>query len=78
MIQIEGLTPLQKQIADLIWHCKTRDDVDLLIRSMPSPEHKRIASVMLEMIILATIDELIDDPGYKDFRAAKKVINEVQ
>lgn len=77
MIQIEGLTPLQKQIADLIWHCQSRDDVDTLIRSMPSEEYKKTAETMLEMIIWATIDEALDGPGLEDYKAAKSVINRI-
>ena len=77
MIQIEGLTPLQKQIADLIWHCQSRDDVDTLIRSMPSEEYKKTAVTMLEMIIWATIDDALDQPGYGDYKAAKQVLNKI-
>ena len=77
MIQIEGLTPLQKQIADLIWHCKDRDEVDTLIRSMPSEEYKKTAVTMLDMIIWAAIDEALDNPGYGDYKAARSVINRV-
>jgi hypothetical protein len=77
MIRLEGLTPLQVQIADLIWNCSSQDDVDLLIKSMPTEEYRRIATVMMEMIVWAAIDEAMDDPDCQDYKAANKVINHI-
>lgn len=77
MITIQGLTPLQRQIADLIWHCNSKEDVDLLIKSMPSVEYKRTAETMLEMIIWAALDEALEDHEV-DYKAAKKILSRFQ
>jgi hypothetical protein len=74
MIKIEGLSPLQVQLADLIWNCSSQDDVELLIRNLPTEEYRRTATVMMEMIVVAAIDEVMDDPDYQDYKAAKKVL----
>jgi hypothetical protein len=29
---------------------------------------------MMEMIVVAAIDEVMDDPDYQDYKAAKKVL----
>jgi hypothetical protein len=77
MIKIEGLTPLQVQLADLIWNCQSQDEVELLIRNLPTEEYRRTATVMMEMIVVAAIDEVLDDPDYKDYKAVNKVINHI-
>lgn len=77
MIRLEGLTPLQRQIADLIWNCSSKEDVDLLIKSMPTEEYKRAAAVMLEMIIWAALDEALEDHE-ADYAAARKVLSRFQ
>mgnify|MGYP006994854920 FL=1 len=30
---------------------------------------------MMEMIVVAAIDEVLDDPDYEDYKAAKQIIN---
>jgi hypothetical protein len=77
MIRLEGLTPLQVQIADLIWNCESQDDVELLIRSMPNEEYRRTATVMMQMIVVAAIDEVVDDPE-TDYKAARKILSRFQ
>jgi hypothetical protein len=75
MIKIEGLSPLQVQLADLIWNCQSQDDVELLIRNLPTEEYRRTATLMMEMIVVAAIDEVMDDPDYQDYKAANKILN---
>ena len=76
MIKIEGLTPLQVQLADLIWNCQSQDEVELLIRNLPTEEYRRTATVMMEMIVVAAIDEVLDDPEYEDYTAARQVLKQ--
>ena len=75
MIRLEGLSPLQVQLADLIWSCQSQDEVELLIRNLPTEEYRKTATVMMEMIVVAAIDEVLDDPDYEDYTAAKQIIN---
>lgn len=77
MIRLEGLTPLQVQIADLIWNCESQQDVELLIRSMPNEEYRRTATVMMQMITVAAIDEVVDNPN-TDYKAARKALSRFQ
>lgn len=57
-ITIEGFSPKQMILADLVYACKTREHVDALIRALP-PEDRKEAEIVVDMIILAYID-LID------------------
>lgn len=74
MIRVEGLTALQVQIADLIWHCDSQSAVELLIRSLPTEEYRRTATVMMQMITVAAIDEAVADPN-TDLKAATKILS---
>ena len=59
MIEINGFTKKQALLADIIWACETRDQVDYLIKSLPRTD--RIdAQIVLEMIITATFDQSMD------------------
>ena len=57
MIQIAGLSPTQMQIADLVWHCNTREELDTLRNAMPSEAHKQTTDLMIELIMIESIDQ---------------------
>jgi hypothetical protein len=57
MIEIEGFSPKQMLLADLVYSCKTRDQVDALVKALPQ-EDRLEAQVVIDMIILAYIDEI--------------------
>jgi hypothetical protein len=59
MIQLEGLNTKQKVLCDVIWHLDTRDRVDAFIRTLPKKD-RMDAEVLVEMMILAYIDEVSD------------------
>lgn len=52
MITLEGLTPKQKAIADLLWNATTLEEVDELERILGKD-----VTVVKEMIIAASLDE---------------------
>jgi hypothetical protein len=56
MIQLEGLTKQQHQIADMIWSCESQADVDQLIRCLP-PQYQQDAVVVHQLMIAAVMDE---------------------
>jgi hypothetical protein len=56
-ITIEGFSPKQMILADLVYACQTRDQVDALVRALPAQE-RREAEVVIDMIILAFIDQI--------------------
>lgn len=59
MIQLEGLTHRQQQIADMIWACETQQDLDTLISVMP-PEYKRDAQTVHELMLAAVFDQQLE------------------
>ena len=71
MIEIQGFTAKQRMLADIIWACKTRNQVDTFVQSLPDADRKQ-AEIVTEMIILAFIDEAATDT-----QDAKRVIKEL-
>lgn len=63
MIELEGLTPRQMIIADLVWACGTKDEIDRLIHIMPTKEMKDETESIVQMMIIATIEECVDGRG---------------
>lgn len=55
MIALEGLTPKQKAIADLLWNVNTLEEVDELERTLGKD-----VTVVKELIIAATFDEYME------------------
>lgn len=58
MITVEGLTPQQKVICDLLWACDTADEIENLIKNVPKSFQSEFKT-MKQMIELAVIDKLI-------------------
>ena len=69
MITIQGLTKQQQQIADMIWSCDGEEDVQRLLRAMPT-EYKQDARTVYELMIAAVMDQYEDIGDY-----AKAVID---
>jgi hypothetical protein len=62
-IQLQGLTPQQYQLAELLWNCNSQQDVEQLKRSLPL-SHKRDAETIHQLMIAAVFDdydEVTDD-----------------
>jgi len=55
-MQIEGLTPLQRELADQIWACESQEDVLALFDSLPK-RLKVQAYVVYQMILWAWRDQ---------------------
>ncbi len=55
-ITIQGLTEQQRQLADLIWDCDSREAVDQLILALPKT-WQRDAETVRELMILAVMDQ---------------------
>jgi hypothetical protein len=58
-MEIYGLNERQRKIADLLWSIETKDGVHTFIDGMP-PDLKQDANLVLNMMILAVIDECTD------------------
>jgi hypothetical protein len=59
MIQLEGLTKRQYQIADMIWACETQENLDTLMSVMP-PEYRKDAVLVHELMLAAVFDQQLE------------------
>jgi hypothetical protein len=57
MITLEGLSQQQVQIAEMLWKCRSLEDVDRLVRNMP-PAYRQDAVLVKELLIAAGLDEV--------------------
>lgn len=65
-ITIEGLNARQRVLADIIWACQTRKDINAFIRSLPTVELQDEARVIVDMMVMATIEQAYDGLGSLD------------
>jgi hypothetical protein len=65
-ITIDGLNARQKVLADMIWACDSRAQINTLIRSLPTVQLQDEAKSIMEMMILATIEQAYDGLGSLD------------
>lgn len=72
MIVLEGLTPLQVELANRLWALQDTVDVDSYITMLPR-KLRREAQVVRDMMVAAVLDE---DCG--DLDLAKSVIDSVK
>jgi len=63
MITIEGLTPRQKTIMDLLWQCSTTESLETLIRALPTRADQQDALSLVQIATLEGLEEegLLDD-----------------
>ena len=57
VIQIEGLTPKQRILADIIWSFNEKEKVLAFIKTLP-PKDRQDAQTIVEMMIIAFLDEV--------------------
>ena len=74
-ITIEGLNARQKVLADIIWACDTRKQINEFIRSLPTVDMQDEARSIVDLMIMATIEQAYDGLGSLD--EATKLINKV-
>ena len=58
-IQIQGLSPLQRDLADRIWSMDTEQEVQEFVMTLPK-SLKREAWVVMQMIMLAELDTYME------------------
>lgn len=63
MITIEGLTARQKSIMELLWSCRDIEQVQTLIRSLPSVADQYDA---LSLVQIATWESIEEELGLED------------
>lgn len=75
-ITLEGLNARQKVLADMIWACDSKADVENFISALGTKALRREAEVIVEMLIMATVEQCYDGIGSMD--EAQAVINKVK
>jgi len=73
MIQLEGLTPLQVELAERIWAMESMEDIVAWIQLMPRSVALQ-AYIVMQMIIAAEIDRAAED----DLSAAQAIIERIR
>ena len=75
-IQIEGLNARQRVLADIIWEFEDRKGINAFIRSLPTVQLQDEAKAIVELMILATVEQAY--AGINDnMEAAQQLINKV-
>jgi hypothetical protein len=74
-ITLDGLNARQKVLADMIWACDSKAEIDLFIKSLPNKALKTEAQVIIDMLLMATIEQAYDGLGSMD--EANELINKV-
>lgn len=69
-ITIDGLSPRQRILADMIWACDSKADINRLMDFLPTQELKDEATVIIDLMLMATIEQCYDGLGSMD-EAAK-------
>ena len=59
MIEIQGLSPKQMALADIMWAISSKEGVDAFIATLPKAE-RRECEVVKELLVLAFLDEIVN------------------
>ena len=63
-ITIEGLSPVQMEIADILWKFDTLEQIDQWIAKIPTRRHRIEARVVQNMMVAAVLDQ--QDPDVEE------------
>jgi hypothetical protein len=69
-ITLEGLTQRQWAMADILWHCDTKEDVKRFIAGLPTQELKAEALSVHELMCQA-----VQEQNMTDFDQAKDLLD---
>jgi hypothetical protein len=75
-ITIDGLNQRQRVLADIIWSFEDRKGINSFIRSLPTVDLQDEAKAIVELMILAAVEQCYDGLGSMD--AAEQLINKVK
>lgn len=71
MIQIDNLTPYQVEMLDHMWSLNTEEDY-FTWYNLLDEEDQKLAESLQQMILLASVDEVVEQTKFKD---AKEALN---
>jgi hypothetical protein len=75
-ITLDGLNERQKVLADMIWACDSKADVENFIKALGTRALRKEAETIVEMLIMATVEQAYDGIGSLD--EAQQLINKVK
>ena len=70
---LEGLTPRQMILADMIWACNGQDDVNQFIKGLPTKELRNEAKSIVDLMVMAVVEQCYDGIN-QEFTEAEKVL----
>jgi hypothetical protein len=73
MIELTGLSPLQRELAERMWNMESMDEIVAWVQTMPRSVALQ-AYVVMQMIIAAEIDRQAED----DLSVAQNLIKRIQ
>jgi hypothetical protein len=73
MIELTGLSPLQRELAERMWNMESMDEIVAWVQTMPRSVALQ-AYVVMQMIIAAEIDRQAED----DLSAAQAIIERIR
>ena len=71
-MDIQGLSPLQQEIAKKLWECDTVEQRDQAIQMMPKNVQKH-ANLVVQMMLITVIDQHLDK--WSEFPEIKEFLN---
>lgn len=75
-ITIQGLNARQRVLADIIWACETRKQINAFIRSLPTIDLQDEAKAIVDLMLMAVIEQAYDGLGSMD--EANELIKKVR
>jgi hypothetical protein len=73
MIELTGLSPLQRELAERMWNMESMDEIVAWVQSMPRSVALQ-GYIVMQMIIAAWIDHEAED----DLSAANAIIDRIR
>jgi len=73
MIELRGLSPLQRELAERMWNMESMDEIVAWVQTMPRSVALQ-AYIVMQMIIAAEIDRQAED----DLSAAQAIIDRIR
>ena len=57
---LEGLTPRQMVLADIIWACEDKPEVDRFIKALPTQAFRNEAKSIVDLMKMAAVEQCYD------------------
>ena len=72
---LEGLTPRQMILADIIWACEDKPEVDRFIKSLPTQAFRNEAKSIVDLMKMAAVEQCYD--GIREPFDAKALLDKI-